>query len=144
MQRPSSPRALPVGPCHLSGEAFSPTPARAPAPVARAMSPCAQAPGKLATQLKEGGIAMRRTIAAVVLVALASAVSASADPLVVLGKGRAPIEGGRLLDARGQALSAALHDALYKGAARIWGMDSGDLSDDQIESIETAWGDRIQ
>ncbi len=83
----------------------------------------------------------------VVLVALAVtgiASSATADPLLALGNGRAPIIEGRRIEARGQALSSALHNALYKAAAKIMDVDSGDLSDSQIDEIETALGARIQ
>ena len=74
---------------------------------------------------------------------LALAPAARAEQLVVLGSSRIPIVEGRKLDARGQALSSALHNALYKAVAKLLDLDSSDLSDDQIEEIETALGPPI-
>lgn len=78
-----------------------------------------------------------------VLAAVAVASIAVAEPLIVLGNARAPIVQGRQLEARGRALSAALHNALDKAVARLQGVDSGDLTDEQIEQIEAALGPSI-
>jgi hypothetical protein len=88
---------------------------------------------------------MGRILVALAAFAMLGIVStAAAESLVVLGNGRAPIVQGRRLDARGQALSNALHNALYKGVAKIMDVDSGDLSDDQTNAIETALGPSLQ
>ncbi len=88
---------------------------------------------------------MRRSaVMLAVLLVLGVVPAAPAEPLLTSGSGRAPIVSGNRLDARGQALSNALHQALYKAVAKIMDVDSGDLSDDQIDEIETALGPSLQ
>lgn len=65
------------------------------------------------------------------------AVPARAEDVVVSASGRAQIQDGRSLDARSPALKAALNEALTKAVARLLEVDREDLTDDQLDVIET-------
>lgn len=87
---------------------------------------------------------MRRGLAALAVLSLIGFASiSSAEPLTIVGKGRAEIIENRRLDARGQAMSKALHNALDKAVAKILDVDSGDLGDDELEKIDAMLGSSI-
>ena len=69
--------------------------------------------------------------------ALLLAAPVRAEELVVTGSARVAIQGGRSLDARGQALNKALDEALTKAVARVLEVDRDDLSVEQLDLIET-------
>ena len=62
--------------------------------------------------------------------------TAWADALVANGTGNVPIRDGRRLEARDNALSAALDNALTKAAVKLVGTDSPDWSSDQTDAFE--------
>jgi hypothetical protein len=79
---------------------------------------------------------MKRSIGVLLGLALMVAAPARAEELVITGSASVPIQGGRALDARGEALSRALDQALTKAVARILEVDREDLTDEQQELIE--------
>ena len=80
---------------------------------------------------------MRRLVGFSVGLALLLVAPLHAEDLVMTGSASVPIAGGRTLDARGQALAKALDQALTKAVARILEVDREDLTDDQIDLVET-------
>lgn len=79
---------------------------------------------------------MKRSVGMVLGLAMLLAAPVRAEDLIMTGSARVPIQGGRALEARGQAMNAALDQALTKAAARILEVDREDLTDEQQELIE--------
>jgi hypothetical protein len=62
---------------------------------------------------------------------------AQAETMVTTGRGRAPVQGSSQLAARGEAINAAVDDALVKTVAKLMDITASDLTDEQTDIIET-------
>jgi hypothetical protein len=81
---------------------------------------------------------MRRQLFGLLVVGLACLpFIAQAETMVTTGKGRAPIQGSGQLAARGEAINAAVDDALVKTVAKLMDVTASDLTDEQTDVIES-------
>jgi hypothetical protein len=78
-----------------------------------------------------------RNLVLIALLAISSVQVVRADALVATGSAGAAIRDGRKLDAREQALTAALDDAITKAVAKVIGKELDAWSDEQRDVVES-------